>query len=529
MTIDAADVGRAAADLGLDPNPAALEVFAAHVARELAEFDDLVLSASAQGTEPLPEIVEAAPMRAMRVANEHPVSPVSDRFGAWVSHSDIAPTGSGVLGGRTVAFKDHVPVAGLPLTYGAAALDGHGSGSDAPVVGRVLGAGGRIVGKNVLSGVVRPGYSATAAPTNPRDPSCSAGGSSSGSAVAVAGGEVDISYGGDQGGSARVPAAYCGVVGFKPSFGQLTHADIYFTSDPELDHLAPIGRTVMDVAAAAEAVRGVDPRDSRQSASTLPDVDLTASLGAGVDGVRIGVLLESIDDPCTDLVRRGMRAVVDWLTASGARLSVVSVPAHRTAHLAARALTVAGSWRRRCWARQVACLSFPDDDPRWLFSRLWTEHPDRLAARTQLNLLVSACGGTDYPDRLRSAAISARSLLRADYDRVLSEVDLLLMPTTPIPPPGRAIERRLSGALVAGLSAELSGAGGGFASVTRNTQPFNLTGHPALAVPPACLPPTWFSVQIVGRIGADALVLQAGHSVSRSVDPTPHFGATVSC
>jgi amidase len=110
-------------------------------------------------------------------------------------------------------------------------------------------------------------------PLNPHDPARITGGSSSGSAAALAAGEVDISFGGDQGGSIRLPAAHCGVVGLKPTFGLVSHFAVGFAAEPSVDHVGPMARTVPDVAAALQAVAGYDDLDPRQGRGIPESID----------------------------------------------------------------------------------------------------------------------------------------------------------------------------------------------------------------------------------------------------------------
>src|SRR4029434_11240254 len=135
---------------------------------------------------------------------------------AWMWKCRIEGAADGLLAGKTVSYKDHIAVAGMPMSFGSFALEGFIPDFDATVVTRVLQAGGTIIGKNLmagLSGGLGSGgsFGDYARPLNPHNPEHVTGGSSSGSGAAVAAREVDISFGGDQGGSIRLPAAYCGI------------------------------------------------------------------------------------------------------------------------------------------------------------------------------------------------------------------------------------------------------------------------------------------------------------------------------
>src|SRR6202022_1128022 len=163
------------------------------------------------------------------------------------------------------------------------------------------------------------------------------GGSSSGSGAALAAGEVDISCGGDQGGSIRIPAAYCGVVGLKPTFGLVSHMGVAFGSEQSVDHTGPMARTVEDVAAALQAVAGYDGYDQRQGRDVPASIDALSHLRDGVRGLRIGILEEGFDDPIDAEVHDGVLAAVEVLAEAGAQISKISIPSHRTINQVASA------------------------------------------------------------------------------------------------------------------------------------------------------------------------------------------------
>src|SRR5262252_9542510 len=200
---------------------------------------------------------------------------------------------TGLLTGKTVSFKDHVAVAGVPMSFGSFALEGFTPDFDATIVTRVLQAGGTVVGKNVMNGL-SGGLGTGGAigdygrPLNPHNHEHVTGGSSSGSGAAVAAGQVHISFGGDQGGSIRIPAAFCGIVGLKPTFGLVSHFGIGFGSDQSIDYTGPMARTVRDTAAALQATAGYDPYDPRQTRDVPAQMEVLSRLADGVSGLRIG-------------------------------------------------------------------------------------------------------------------------------------------------------------------------------------------------------------------------------------------------
>ena len=175
-------------------------------------------------------------------------------------------------------------------------------------------------------------------PLNPNNHDNVTGGSSAGSAAAVAAGEVDISFGGDQGGSIRIPAAFSGIVGHRPTFGLLSHFGIGFGSDQSIDYTGPMTRTVEDAAATLQATAGYDPYDPRQTRDVPTNIDVLGGLDDGVSRLRIGVLEEGFDDAEVEVHELVMEAV-SVLAEAGAEVSKVSVPEHRTIAVAQAALT----------------------------------------------------------------------------------------------------------------------------------------------------------------------------------------------
>ncbi len=223
------------------------------------------------------------------------------------------------------------------MMNGSAVVEGFVPRRDATVVTRLLDAGAIITGKAVCENLCFSGGSHTSATgpvRNPWDRSRSAGGSSSGSAALVAAGDADLALGGDQGGSIRIPASFCGVVGHKPTHGLVPYTGA-FPIENTLDHLGPITRTVRDAALMLGVLAGPDGLDPRQrhDHAGQQDRDYLTGLDAGVAGLRIGVLKEGFGFPGLSAARRrrGGQAAAATLAAAGAKVSEVSVPWHSDA------------------------------------------------------------------------------------------------------------------------------------------------------------------------------------------------------
>src|SRR5262244_2135681 len=379
------DVVAVAKELGIHLSPEEAVLYRKHLMEQLGQLDAFV---QARVEAPRPPMVSAG-----RKPGGRP-SPQEDPLNAWMWKCRIEGAGEGLLKGKTVSFKDHIAIAGMPMSFGSFALDGFVPDFDATVVTRVLEAGGTIVGKNVMNGL-SGGFGTGGAigdygrPLNPHNREHVTGGSSSGSGAAVAAGEVDISFGGDQGGSIRIPAAFCGVVGHKPTFGLVSHFGIGFGSDQSIDYTGPMARTVEDAAAALQATAGYDGYDPRQTRDVPERVDVLAWLADGVTGLRVGVLQEAFDDAEAD-VRDLVLAAVDVLARAGAEVSKVSVPAHHAVRAAQAALSGEGALAifRTGFFGAFTRTYYPADIVAAI-NKLWASQADLLAPRTKLSLIAA--------------------------------------------------------------------------------------------------------------------------------------------
>lgn len=447
-----------------------------------------------------------------------------DPFNAWLWKCCIPGAEEGILAGKTVSFKDTIAVYGLPLTFGSLAMDGYIPNFDATVVTKVLRAGGTVIGKNAMDGVgaifgVGGHIGDYPPPKNPRAPGHLTGGSSSGSAVAVAAGDVDISFGGDQGGSIRVPAAWSGTLGLKPTFGLISHFGVTYPSDPSIDYVGPLARTVEDVALGLQAVAGYDGLDPRQDRHTPDGIEVLATLEDGIDGLRVGLLKEGFEG-ADEGVRDAVVCAADILADAGARLSEVSVPEHAEAELATvilmveskRATVAAG------WAAMAPRTYYPESLMAAL-NRMWDDDAASVHPLLRLQHLAADFSRKAYRGRVYARIHNMRSAIARAYDRVLRDVDVLLMPTClqSAPRVDRARDRQTS-ASGYGLADELrSLMNGGLLSTAQNTAPFNYSGHPALAVPCGMQEGLPVSMQLVGAELSEAMLLRVAYVYQHSV------------
>ena len=505
---DVDEVVHVAKELGINLSPDEAVIYRKYLTEQMEQLDAFV---QARIEEPKPPKTST-----VRELGYRP-SPEEDPLNAWIWKCRIEGAAEGLLAGKTVSYKDHIAVAGIPMSFGSFALEGFIPDFDATVVTRVLNEGGTIVGKNVMNGLsggygTGGGIGDYGRPLNPHNHDHVTGGSSAGSAAAVAAGEVDISFGGDQGGSIRIPAAFSGIVGHKPTFGLVSHFGIGFGSDQSIDYTGPMTRTVEDAAATLQATAGYDPYDPRQTRDVPTNIDVLGGLDDGVSGLRIGVLEEGFDDAEVEVHELVMEAV-SVLAEAGAEVSKVSVPEHRTIAAAQAALTgegalaifktgFFGAFTRTYYPASIIAT----------INKMWASQADVLAPRSKLSLIASELSRRNYHGRVYAKAQNVRPTYIKAYDAEFANVDILAMPTCIMTAP----KNHTPGSYLEAVEDNLASANSG---ANRNTQPFNYTGHPALALPvgksSAGLP---VSMQLVGRFFDDPLLMRVAYAYQQSTD-----------
>lgn len=434
-----------------------------------------------------------------------------DTYLAWLWKCRIGGEDTGALAGKTVSFKDHISVAGIPQCFTSQVLEGLIPDVDATVVTRVLEAGAQVVGKHMMNGFVGD----FGMPLNPRDRTRATGGSSSGSGAALAAGEVDISFGGDQGGSVRIPAAYCGIVGLKPTFGLISHFGAGFGAEQSVDHIGPMARRVEDVAKALQVVAGYDGYDYRQSREIPTSYDATSGLQYGIDGLRIGIVEEGFAEPIEPGVSSCVLAAIEVLEKAGASVTRVSIPEHQAMDAVYAALVIEGAravldtsffgmWTKTYYPKSVITA----------IDKMMRGHVDLLPARTKLNHIAAELSRQTYHGAVYAKAQNVRGAYTRAYDKALVDCDLLALPTVRnVPPPVETPPEDPLEAVEANLRRNWM-----VMPMAYNTKPMDYTGHPALALPCGTADGLPVSLQLVGRHLDDALLLRAGYAFEESVD-----------
>lgn len=421
-------------------------------------------------------------------------------FNAWYYRSEIHGAPSGALHGKTLAIKDNICVAGVPMMNGASTLRGYVPDIDATVVTRVLDAGGTVLGKSRCEFFCFSGGSHTNSMgdvINPCKPGYSSGGSSSGSAALVAGGEVDMALGTDQGGSVRIPSSYCGTVGMKP-----THGLVPYTGggslEATIDHIGPITRNVADNALLLSVLAGADGLDARQHDVHLDDY--VAALEGGVKGMKIGVVQEGFGWPSSEPdVDATVRKAAAKFTELGAQVDEISIPMHLVTGAIWGSIATEGGTlqmlRTDGFGFGWKGLYLPS---LMQAQSAWRQRSDQFSETLKVTVLLG-----EYMLRRYHGVPYARAqnLVRravAAYDAQLAKYDLLLMPTTPmkatpLPKPGAGIAEIVQRGL----------------EMLPNTAPFDATGHPAISIPCGSSDGLPVGLMLVGRHWGEATIYRA--------------------
>lgn len=428
-----------------------------------------------------PELTEAA---LARIAAREPelnafitVTPDDARERAHLSEV------RGPLAGAPIALKDLFDVAGVPTTAGSKLFAANVPAADGEVARRLFEAGGVNVGKTNLHewafGVTtdNPHFGPT---RNPWAPDRIPGGSSGGNGAALVAGMCFGAIGSDTGGSIRIPASLCGVVGLKPTYGRVSLRGAVPLAW-SLDHPGPMTRTVRDAALLLRIIAGYDPGDP--VTADVPVDDYLGDVESGVRGLAIGVVqgrfferLERSERPAPH-VADAVRAAADLLAREGARVEDVELPRADDLRMTQTVIigTEAGAYHRERIAARRA------------------EYGDDVARRIELGLTRT---GTEYASARRT-----RDELRRAYADALSAWDAILLPTTPITAPLRDGQDAVAAA----------------ATLTAYTSAFNLTGLPAISIPcgfdGAGLP---IGLQLVARPWAEARLLRIARAYERA-------------
>ncbi len=406
------------------------------------------------------------------------------------------------LGGLPVAIKDNIVARGVATTCASRILENFVPPYDATVVERLAAAGACLAGKTNMDEFAMGSSCENSAffPTrNPWDPKRVPGGSSGGSAAAVAAGEAVFALGSDTGGSIRQPAAFCGIVGMKPTYGRVSrYGLVAFASS--LDQIGPLTRDVTDCALVLNAICGHDPRDNTSAPEPVPD--FTDSLTGEVRGLRVGVPREYFGEGIDPEVKGAVGAAIDLFAELGAQVDECSLP-HTEYALAAYYLIApaeaSSNLARYDGVRYGHRAAAGDFVTMYKKTRQEGFGPE-VRRRIMLGTYALSAG---YYDAYYKKASQARTLIRRDFEQAFERFDVLVTPTSPVT--AFKLGERAADPLAMYL-----------ADVC--TIPVNLAGLPAVSIPCGFQEGLPVGLQIIGRAFDERTVLRAAYAFEQHTD-----------
>ena len=423
----------------------------------------------------------------------------ADRIDAARSAGEDLPP----LAGVPLAIKDNLCTKGVATTCASRMLEGFVPPYESTVTGKLWDAGAVLLGKTNLDEFAMGGSTETSAfgPTaNPWNLDHVPGGSSGGSAAAVASGGCMASLGSDTGGSIRQPASFCGVVGLKPTYGRISrYGLVAFASS--LDQVGPFTSNVADAAALLQVMAGHDPRDS--TSLKVPVPDYSADLTKSIKGLKVGLVRECFEQEGLDPeVKASVMAAAEQLQALGAELVDVSCP--RFSDGIATYYVIAPSEASANLARYDGVkYGYRAQDADSLAAMTARSRAEGFGSEVQRRILIGTYAlSAGYVDAYYKKAQQVRTLIRRDFDAAYQSVDVLLTPTAPTPSfrKGAHADDPLAMYLADLL-----------------TIPANLAGLPAISVPcgfnAAGLP---IGVQLIGNVLEESRLLQVAHQYEQA-------------
>tara|TARA_B110000263_G_scaffold183172_1_gene160788 strand:- start:649 stop:2061 length:1413 start_codon:yes stop_codon:yes gene_type:complete len=391
----------------------------------------------------------------------------------------------GPLHGIPVALKDLYNTGGVRTTSGSRIFDTFIPTEDCTVAAKFHQAGAILLGKLNMHQFAygptgeNPDYGHM---HNPWNPDMVTGGSSGGSGSAAAAGQCTITTGSDTGGSIRIPAALCGIVGLKPTYGLVSRYGLSSLSW-SLDHPGPMTRTVEDTAITMNVIAGHDPKDVASAKVDIPDY--TSALTGDVKGLRIGIVKEYFEAPLDPQVRKAVMDAISLLESMGAEIKEVSYPMFNQSQAISSTVLMAEA---TAYHRDLL-----EKDGHQLY--------EPVRQRLEAGLFISAA------EYLR--AQQARSIFDQQGRRLLDEVDLLAGPTEPVTAPEILASKVMAGEQEVGVVGAL----------TQYTRPYNINGFPAISVPCGFsddgMP---IGLQLAGRPFDEMTVLRAAHAYEQAND-----------
>jgi len=424
-------------------------------------------------------------------------------YNGYITAERIEGDDEGRLADRTVAVKDNISTEGVRTTCGSAMLEEYVPPYDATVVERLREAGATIPGKTNMDefGMGTTTETSAFGPVeNPAAPGHVPGGSSGGSAAVVAAGDADMALGSDTGGSVRCPAAFCGVVGIKPTYGLVSRYGLVAYAN-SLEQIGPIAPTVEEAAELLEVIAGPDDRDAttRDATEAGGDYDYAAAADGNVDGLEIGIPTELLEGADEAVVETFWDAIED-LEAQGASYHEVDLPSVEYAVEAYYVIAMSEASSNLARFDGVRYGPTPEYEGNWN-EEFAAVREEGFGAEVKRRVLLGTYAlSAGYHDKYYKKAQDARAWVKQDFDEALSEADVLASPTMPIPP------MELGESLDDPLQMYLADA---------NTTPVNLANLPAISVPAGETDEGHpVGLQLVGSAFDEQTIIRAGSALA---------------
>lgn len=422
---------------------------------------------------------------------------MEDPLNAFITQCDLPPLKEGRLSGLRVAVKDNISTAGIPTTCGSRILQGYVPPYDAFVVGLLRAEGARIVGKTNMDefGMGNTTENSAFGPTlHPLDHGRVPGGSSGGSGAAVAAGMADLALGSDTGGSIRCPAAFCGIVGHKPTYGRVSRFGLVAYAN-SLEQIGPFARSVREIALLLQVLCRHDPRDS-----TCRNRPFDLVPAGEIEGVRIGIPEEFFGSGVDHRVATVVYHAIERLEEIGAEVIACSMPSMKYALAAYYTTCMSEASSNLARFDGVRYGLGVDHRPSW--HEAFREVRKRgfgseVKRRVMLGTFALSAG---YYGRYYAKAQIARDMVREDFARLFREVDLVAGPTMPT----IAFRRGEKSDPLSSYLADIL------------TVPANLAGIPAISVPCGEVEGMPVGLQLMGRHFQDELVVDTAYAYEQA-------------
>jgi aspartyl-tRNA(Asn)/glutamyl-tRNA(Gln) amidotransferase subunit A len=406
------------------------------------------------------------------------------------------------LFGIPVAIKDNMCTKGITTTCASQILKNYIPPYDATVVDKLNAADTVLVGKLNMDEFAMGSSNENSSffPTrNPWNPEYVPGGSSGGAAAAVAAGQVPFTLGSDTGGSIRQPAAYCGVVGLKPTYGRVSRFGLVAYAS-SLDQIGPVTRTVEDAALVLSAIAGHDERDS--TSADLPVPDYTKGLTGDIKGLKIAIAKEYFSEGLDPAVAENVRSAIRVLESLGAQVDEVSLP--HTKYAVAAYYLLAPAEASSNLARYDGVRYGMRVDADNLIDMYKQTRSLGFGTEVKRRIMLGTYAlSSGYYDAYYLRAQKTRTLIKQDFDRVFEQYDVIVSPTAPTP--AFKIGEKVNDPLTMYLNDIC-------------TIPVNLAGIPAISVPCGFAYGLPVGLQIIGKAFDEQMILRVAHAYEQHTD-----------